>query len=284
MFGGFQNTNNNIKTTARATQIFGGFQSQGLQSNLKLGRDGGVPETGLVARFRADTNITLNGSNVSAWSDFSNTYTLSQGTAANQPSYVTGRDASFFNFQPCIGFLGTTKSLNITNQFGPKTDGVRSVIAILYNVATAPNTTSYFAYFSSTAANSAGSYFIYSFDGSFGQYSLYFNPPTGTNVRPFQTNISIFSAQNTPHILGCEVNRTSGRFYSYYGSAALDNRTIVSTLTDYTNGTFSVINNSSTGGWYLAELLIYNTSIAEASLSDRRQLYYYVRNRYGSLY
>lgn len=281
MFNGFQNTNQNIKTTARASQIFGGIQSQGLQSNLKLGKDGGVPEDGLVARFRADTNITLNGSSVSAWGDFTNTYTLTQGTAANQPSYITGSSASFFNYQPCIGFVGTSKLLNVVNTFGIDAESVRTVILILYNLGQNAQINSYYAYFSTTGN---GTYYIYNYDASFGSYAMYYNPPSVATVRATTNWIGLTSAQNTPYILGCEVNRSSGKLYSYYGSALYSNGNINTALTNYSAGTFTIVNNGSTSPWYLAEMLIYNTSLAEAPIETRRQLYYYVRNRYGSIY
>lgn len=282
MFNGFQNTNQNIKTTARQSQIFGGFQSLGLPSNLKLGKDGGVPETGLIARFRADTNITLNGSNVSAWTDLSGTYTLSQSTAANQPSYTTGSAASFFNYHPCIGFTGTTKNISISNTFGPGTDGVRTVLLVIYNLGQNPQINSPYAYFSSAA--SSGTYYVYQYDGSFGSYSAYYNPPSATLVRASANWIGSITAQNTPYIIGCEVNRTAGRFYSFYGSFVYGQGNILTTLTDYSTGTFFITNSGSTSPFYLAEVLIYNTSLANASAEDRRQLYYYVRNRYGSIY
>jgi hypothetical protein len=282
MFNGFQNTNQNIKTTARQSNIFGGFQSQGLQSNLKMGRDGGVPETGLVARFRADTNITLNGSNVSAWSDFSNTYSLTQSTAASQPSYTSGSSAAFFNYQPCIGFTGAAKSLNISNTFGPDSEGVRTVLLVIYNLGKNPQINSAYANFSS--ATSSGTYYVYQYDGSFGSYAAYYNPPSATLVKPSTNWIGSITAQNTPYIIGCEVNRTAGKFYSYYGLSSYGEGTILTTLTNYSAGTFTLSNAGSTSAWYLAELLIYNTSLANASLDDRSQLYYYVRNRYGSIY
>lgn len=63
-----------------------------------------VPETipGLVAWWRADSGITLNGADVSAWLSKVNGHVLSQGTAARQPLF-TAADANF-NGEPVVDF------------------------------------------------------------------------------------------------------------------------------------------------------------------------------------
>ena len=67
----------------------------------------------LKAWFRADLGITLNGSTVSAWNDQSGTgdsnKNLTQGTAANQPTYVSS-DSSYNNM-PTVSFDGTNDYL-----------------------------------------------------------------------------------------------------------------------------------------------------------------------------
>lgn len=62
--------------------------------------------------FRADRGVTLNGSTVSAWADqaaLGGAQDMSQGTAAEQPTYVAS-DADFAG-QPSLQFDGTTDKL-----------------------------------------------------------------------------------------------------------------------------------------------------------------------------
>lgn len=65
--------------------------NQSVINGVDVTRSSGAPFTpasisGIVAWFRADLGITLNGSNISAWADQSgNGNNLSQGTAAKQP-------------------------------------------------------------------------------------------------------------------------------------------------------------------------------------------------------
>lgn len=270
MFKGFTNTNPLIKTISRPVNAtMAGFAQQGLPSNLKLGQHGCVPEDGLVARFRADTNITLNGNNVAAWSDTTGTYTLSQATTGSQPAFVAANATPFLNYKPAVYFTGG-KSLSISNTFGLDSEPVRGIFAVLYNQAY-NNLTGNLIYFSN---GSSGSYFLYSYDGSYGQYSEYFNPPTPTSVRIGQPHYL-----NSIWLAGLEVNRGNAMAYSYNYNYVYDNKAILSTLTNYNTGTFFIAGNNA--GWYLAELLVYNKSIATAPIATRNNLLYYVKNQYG---
>jgi len=66
---------------------------------------------GLVLWLRADLGITLNGGNVSAWADQSgNGNHATQGTAANQPLYVS----SGINGRPTVRFDGVNDVLSTT--------------------------------------------------------------------------------------------------------------------------------------------------------------------------
>lgn len=270
MFKGFINTGQQIKTiTRQAASSMGGFNQHGLPSNLKLGQQGCVPEEGLVARFRADTNITLNGNNVASWADMSGTYTLNQPTTASQPFFAPAHTTPFLNYKPAI-FLGNGKQLSIANTFGINDEPVRGVVAVLYNLAYV-NVTGNLVGFSS---GGAGSYALNEYDGSFGTYATYHNPPAPTILRPYRLHV-----MNAVWLAGIEINRTTGLFYTYHYAAAQDWRTIQTTLTNYNTGTFYVTGN--TAGWYLAELLIYNQSIATAPIATRSNLLYYVKNHYG---
>jgi hypothetical protein len=270
LFKGFTNTNPLIKTVSRpAGTAMAGFSRHGLPSNLKLGRDGCVPEEGLVARFRADTNVTLNGSNVAAWADMSGTYTLTQPAAGSQPVFAPANATPFLSNKPAV-YLGNGKSLTVADTFGIDAEPVRGVFAILYNQAY-NNVTGGLISFSN---GGSGSYTLFGYDGSFGQYSMYYNPPSATLLRPAQLHY-VYS----PWLFGIEINRAAGQVYSYHYNSIYDNKAIVTTLTNYSTGNFYVTGN--TTGWYLAELLIYNQSIATAPFATRNNLLYYVKNHYG---
>lgn len=75
------------------------------------------------------TSTVVNGANVSSWQDKINGVIYSQGTAANQPTYVAS-DSSFNNF-PTINF-GTTQSraLSGSTQFGL---GSNTLVTIVRN-------------------------------------------------------------------------------------------------------------------------------------------------------
>lgn len=270
MFKGFTNTNPLIKTVSRpAGTTMGGFIQHGLPSNLKLGQQGCVPEEGLVARFRADTNITLNGNNVAAWADTTGTYTLSQATGTSQPVFAAANTTPFLNYKPAV-YLTSGKYLSLSNTFGINAEPVRGVFAVLYNQAYTNVTGNLINFYS----GSAGSYALYEYDGSNGSYATYYNPPTPTIVRPYTPHV-----RHAVWLAGIEINRSTGLFYTYNYNTAPDWRTIQTTLTDYSTGTFYVTGN--TAGWYLAELLIYNQSIVTAPVTTRNSLLYYVKNHYG---
>jgi len=82
---------------------------------IALGSEGprshGLPvRDGLLAWYRADLGITLNGSAVSAWADQSGRGNhLTQSTGANQPTYQS-TDADFRG-RPSLSFNGTAHRL-----------------------------------------------------------------------------------------------------------------------------------------------------------------------------
>lgn len=86
-----------------------------LGASLALGGAGVKPFTPLVlgssllAWWRADAGVTLNGSNVSAWADQSgNGKTLAQTSAASQPLY----EATGLNGFSCLTFNGTSSIMS----------------------------------------------------------------------------------------------------------------------------------------------------------------------------
>jgi hypothetical protein len=69
--------------------------------------------SGLVAWYRSDLGITLNGGNVSGWADQSGTgdtnKNLAQGTAANQPVYTAANGS--YNNKPSLDFDAANDAL-----------------------------------------------------------------------------------------------------------------------------------------------------------------------------
>lgn len=88
---------------------------------------------GNILWLRADLGITLNGSNVSAWADQSSSdadYT--QGTAANQPAYITDG----WSGQPVVRFDGTNDFLAATVGETERS-AYHAFFAVSYDVANA---------------------------------------------------------------------------------------------------------------------------------------------------
>lgn len=92
--------------------------------------------SGLLAWYRGDLGITLNGSNVSSWEDQSgNGFTLVQGTANKQPAYTAS--SAIFNNLPCLRGNGVNNVLACLSNVWPTTNfTVISVIASVSGGAT----------------------------------------------------------------------------------------------------------------------------------------------------
>jgi hypothetical protein len=65
-------------------------QGLSLSSTKILGAWSPEQEASLVAWYQYQTGITLNGSDVVEWEDYTNTYDMRQLTAINQPAYSSG--------------------------------------------------------------------------------------------------------------------------------------------------------------------------------------------------
>jgi hypothetical protein len=133
--GGFKgfHQSGGFSTTVKPTNVFAGFPSTDFGA---VGNIGGVPSSNLAAWFRPDVNITLSGSTVSQWQDTSGTYTFSQGTALNQPTYIQG-DATY-NGRPYLSF-NNSNSNNLSGANGLSLQGNRTWQVIIigkYNTAT----------------------------------------------------------------------------------------------------------------------------------------------------
>jgi hypothetical protein len=65
-------------------------QALSLSSTKILGAWSPEQEASLVAWYQYQTGITLNGSDVSEWADYTGNYNMVQAIAINQPAYSSG--------------------------------------------------------------------------------------------------------------------------------------------------------------------------------------------------
>jgi hypothetical protein len=71
-------------------------------------------ESTLVAWYQYQTGITLNGSDVSVWKDYTGVYDMVQETEVNQPDYSGGT----LTFDPAdTQFLQTTDQITLAGDF-----------------------------------------------------------------------------------------------------------------------------------------------------------------------
>jgi hypothetical protein len=123
-------------------------QALSLSSTKILGAWSPEQEASLVAWYQYQTGITLNGSDVVEWEDYTNTYDMRQLTAINQPSYSSGTltfdsaDTQFlqtggqitlagdftigFRVEPIGTFIGTVLGDNTTANEFMRFNGVSS--------------------------------------------------------------------------------------------------------------------------------------------------------------
>jgi hypothetical protein len=112
-------------------------QSLSLVSLKKLGGWSPTNESSLVAWYKHQTGITLNGADVSQWSDSStNSHDMVQATASEQPLYDNG-ELTFDT--DATQNLQTTSQISLTGEF---TIGMRVNPTAFNNVILADNTTS----------------------------------------------------------------------------------------------------------------------------------------------
>lgn len=102
MFNGFHKVGTNTMTV-RPKNMFAGFPEN--SSFGQVGGIGGVVSDSLIAWFNPSVNITLNGNTVSQWQDTTGAFSLSQGTAANQPTYKPSQ--TLYNGRPYLNFSGS---------------------------------------------------------------------------------------------------------------------------------------------------------------------------------
>jgi hypothetical protein len=89
-------------------------QALSLSSTKILGAWSPEQEASLVAWYQYQTGITLNGSDVSEWADYTGVYDMVQATAVNQPAYSSGT----LTFDSAdTQFLQTTGQITLAGDF-----------------------------------------------------------------------------------------------------------------------------------------------------------------------
>ena len=89
-------------------------QGLSLSSTKILGAWTPGQEASLVAWYQYQTGITLNGSDVSEWADYTGNYNMFQATAVNQPAYSSGT----LTFDSAdTQFLQTPGQITLTGDF-----------------------------------------------------------------------------------------------------------------------------------------------------------------------
>lgn len=122
--------NGSLGNELHLTTTITGNPAEVTTNNLTAVNPGGIE--GEVAWYKGNTGVTLNGSNVSQWSDYSgNANNATQGTAVSQPAY----NANSFNFNQALTFSGSNYLATPVNNL-PSGNSARSVFV----VATSTNT------------------------------------------------------------------------------------------------------------------------------------------------
>lgn len=220
--------------------------------------------TNLLAWYRADLGVTLNGSTVSAWADQSGTgdsnKNATQGTAANQPTF-TASDANFNN-RPVLTFDGTTDYLKT---------------AVWSASASQPNT----IYSVARRTASTGSVFMYDGYDSANRNAIFSNATTG-NITLFggsslNTSVSIL---NTTRICAAVYNgvANSAIYIDSFTTSSATGNGGTNGLTGLTIGA----SNGNISFWQgpIAEIAVFSGSHNQAT---RQSVMEYLATRYGKV-
>ena len=202
----------------------------------------------------ADKNVTLNGSNVSAWGDRSgNGYNATQATSGNQPLYVPNA----LNGKPVINFNATNSQLfNLVDFTAQKNQSIFSVYR-----KTVP-TLFLLPLGSSTNANN---YILYSYSDD----SLLYRVDSPGLELFASTNIDTTTIQSLSIINNNNVT-------SLYKNGIIQ---LTQTQTDMT----AIFNAIGYGhGHYssgdIAEILVYNSALSD---TERKVIENYLKNKYN---
>lgn len=238
--------------------------SMSLRSSVESGAsfspgDGTI--TGLLAWYRADLGVTLNGSTVSAWADQSGTgdanKDATQATPANQPTFVASH--ANFNSRAVLSFDGTSDYLKT---------------AAWAATASQPNTV-----YSVSRLTAAASIFIYDGFAAAARHAIFANAVTG-NLTAFGGSSLNSTVSNTGVTRACCAlfNGASSAFYvDTYTVASVSGNAGSASLTGLTIGASNA--NASFWNGHIGELIVFAGS---HSLATRQTLMTYLSGLWGT--
>lgn len=224
-----------------------------------------VPNSGLKAWFDPSKNIILNGSGVSSWSDTTGTYTISQATAINQPTYLTG---SLYGGHPYLSFDGSNDRLFANLALGIGTNNFQTVVAFVKFNSNTVNQ-------SALAFNSAssGGYVIY--NTATAVSVGFWNPPV-PNLLP----AAAITLNTNPNMLCLEIDRQAGFIYaSANGNYRGARSAIAANNNNYASGIFEMSRSGFLISMHMLDVFIYDKLLTE---SEFQQLYNYLKAKYGT--
>ncbi len=232
------------------------------------------PSSGLQLWLKADTGVSVSGSNVTAWADQSgngNNYT----TAAGTPQLLA--PGSGINGLPAIRFTDSgsgKQNCYLTGSFSPTSWAGFSIIYVVRTSATANLSTSFDAVFNIPQQNGIWWMFAASNNGSFGG---------GFEAGWAGPNSSVTLGTYSPPLSNGE---TFAQVYRYNKSQWVLSGRLAHTVSDTSWPTAGVTTQIGTGSYAntqgtadIAEILVYDHALSDADLALVNT---YLNARYGA--
>ncbi|MBS1954390.1 MAG: chitobiase/beta-hexosaminidase C-terminal domain-containing protein [Cyanobacteria bacterium SZAS-4] len=229
-----------------------------------------VPRTGLSLWLMGDAGVLTSGSNVTQWSDLSNSGNhATQATGANRPTLVTNA----VNTLPAIAFNGSSQYLQCPAGLADFTAGAS--IFFVTKPTSIINNARFFDFANGTANNNI--YLTESTSPAASASFFVYNSSTPTSVNSTTNKLTAGSYQLL------ETNHSGAGSASIYTNNALDNSGTVWNITNISrSGNYIGIDTAKTAAnsysGQIAEILIYNKSLTDA---QRASVESYLRAKYN---
>lgn len=229
-----------------------------------------VPRTGLSLWLMGDAGVLTSGSNVTQWSDLSNSGNhASQATGANRPTLVTNA----VNSLPAIAFNGSSQYLQCPTGLADFTAGAS--IFFVTKPTSIINNARFFDFANGTANNNI---YLSEATSPAASASLFvYNSSTASSVNSTANKLTAGSYQLL------EANHSGAGSASIYTNNALDNSGTVLNITNISrSGNYIGIDTAKTAAdsysGQIAEILIYSKSLTDA---QRASVESYLRAKYN---